>query len=102
VDDAMCKGNCQLLGLPCECPRPGRPPTRPCGTKAAYRRHQRHGETPCTECRQAASRWHADYRRAQRKAAALRKADDADPLTLAFRELLDLISAECRRAGYLP
>lgn len=25
----------------------------PCGTVAAYRRHQRHGETPCNACREA-------------------------------------------------
>ena len=24
---------------------------RPCGTSAAYKRHLRHGETPCPECR---------------------------------------------------
>ncbi|WP_206442567.1 WhiB family transcriptional regulator [Streptomyces boncukensis] len=27
--------------------------TAPCGTRAAYRRHQRHGETPCAACRRA-------------------------------------------------
>lgn len=32
---------------------PGRPATQPCGTTAAYKRHQRHGETPCDECRAA-------------------------------------------------
>lgn len=25
----------------------------PCGTRAAYRRHQRHGERPCEACRGA-------------------------------------------------
>jgi uncharacterized protein (DUF3084 family) len=32
------------------------PPRRwvqPCGTRAAYQRHQRHGETPCDTCREA-------------------------------------------------
>lgn len=28
---------------------------RPCGTLAAYRRHYRHGEQPCRQCRQADS-----------------------------------------------
>lgn len=26
---------------------------QPCGTAAAYRRHRRHGEEPCTACRDA-------------------------------------------------
>jgi hypothetical protein len=26
---------------------------KPCGTPAAYRRHLRHGEKPCDECREA-------------------------------------------------
>jgi hypothetical protein len=26
---------------------------KPCGTPAAYRRHQRHGEKPCERCRRA-------------------------------------------------
>lgn len=26
---------------------------QPCGTRAAYRRHKRHGETPCPPCREA-------------------------------------------------
>src|SRR5690606_29324388 len=34
--------------------RGGPPRTlKPCGTVAAYRRHQRHGEPPCDECRKA-------------------------------------------------
>ena len=37
---------------------------RPCGTLAAYRRHLRHGETPCAECRQA----NADADRDERQA----------------------------------
>lgn len=32
---------------------PGPPPTRPCGTEAAYRRHLRHEEATCGECRAA-------------------------------------------------
>lgn len=32
----------------------------PCGTAAAYRRHQRNGETPDYECQQAAARDQAD------------------------------------------
>lgn len=42
---------------------------RPHGTPAAYRRHQRHGETPCEACRQARNRYQAEYRRARREAA---------------------------------
>ena len=34
----------------------GRPATRPCGTQAAYRRHKRHGEDPCEDCRRANAR----------------------------------------------
>lgn len=33
----------------------------PCGTDAAYRRHLRHGETPCPKCRRA----HQEYKRSQ-------------------------------------
>lgn len=33
----------------------GRPPTQPCGTVAAYRRHRRAGEEPCDLCRSAYS-----------------------------------------------
>lgn len=32
---------------------------KPCGTVAAYRRHQRHGEEPCEACKKA----HAEYHR---------------------------------------
>jgi hypothetical protein len=37
---------------------PGRD-VEPCGTLAAYRRHQRHAETPCGPCKEA----NADYQR---------------------------------------
>lgn len=30
-----------------------RQPLKPCGTPAAYRRHLRHGEEPCSACRRA-------------------------------------------------
>lgn len=30
---------------------PGPQPTRPCGTEAAYRRHLRHGEATCGDCK---------------------------------------------------
>lgn len=45
----------------------GRPVTEPCGTLAAWRRHQRHGET-CDECRLARNAW----QRAQRAAKKVR------------------------------
>jgi hypothetical protein len=32
----------------------------------------------------------------------LRPCPDLDPIDGLFRDLLDLIAAECRRAGYLP
>ena len=31
----------------------GRPPTAPCGTVAAYKRHRRNGEEPCQPCKDA-------------------------------------------------
>lgn len=37
----------------------GRPPTQPCGTVAAYRRHRRAGEEPCEPCRSA----HSEHQR---------------------------------------
>lgn len=33
--------------------RPEPKPLRPCGTQAAYRRHQRYGERPCVKCCEA-------------------------------------------------
>jgi hypothetical protein len=38
----------------------GRPATSPCGTVAAYKRHQRNGETPCAECRAANAAYHRE------------------------------------------
>ena len=32
---------------------PGPAPSAPCGTVSAYKRHIRHGATPCTPCRLA-------------------------------------------------
>ena len=64
MDDCTCR----ILGLPCECPKPGRPAFRPCGTLAAWRRHYRHGETPCQACKQAWSRWWQDRGSALRRA----------------------------------
>jgi hypothetical protein len=39
----------------------------PCGTVAAYRRHQRHGEPACALCRAAWAEWQRTYQ-ARRKA----------------------------------
>jgi hypothetical protein len=39
----------------------GRPVSRPCGTVPAYKRHLRHGEAPCTECKAAWADWQRDY-----------------------------------------
>ena len=44
--------------------RAGRPVTAPCGTQAAYKRHQRNGEEPCDPCRAA---WSAYQRELYRK-----------------------------------
>jgi DNA-binding transcriptional regulator YiaG len=53
---------CELLGLPCECRRPGRPQTQPHGTLAAARRHYRHDGPGwrCRSCRQAEHRAEQD------------------------------------------
>ncbi len=67
----------------------------PCGTQAAYQRHIRNGEVPCEPC--AAAERHRTRLRYQPK----RKTGSARTDAL-FRELLDLISAECRKAGMLP
>lgn len=40
--------------------------TRPHGTTAAYRRHQRHGQEPCEACKQAKARWREDSGYGQR------------------------------------
>ena len=37
--------------------RSGPPVSQPCGTVAAYKRHQRHGEPPCEACRAAWSEY---------------------------------------------
>lgn len=46
---------------------------KPCGTPAAYRRHQRRGELPCASCRAEAAR---HRRPGSRGAGALPAADD--------------------------
>jgi hypothetical protein len=43
---------------------PGRIPTQPCGTVAAYRRHRKAGEQPCDACREA---WNAKQRDSYRQ-----------------------------------
>ncbi|MBL1108024.1 WhiB family transcriptional regulator [Streptomyces sp. 5-8] len=42
-------------------PGPGRAPA-PCGTKSAYNRHRRRGETPCQACNDANNAAYARYR----------------------------------------
>lgn len=39
----------------------GRPITKDCGTEAAYKRHRRHGETPCDSCKAAYAAAHRAY-----------------------------------------
>jgi hypothetical protein len=41
----------------------GRPPTEPCGTLAAYRRHLRHGEEACQPCKDANAARSREYRK---------------------------------------
>lgn len=60
----------------------------PHGTLEAWRDHRRNGTHPCPSCQQAYAWW----QQAQDRAAT------AD----AWRQLLDLIAGECRRAGLLP
>jgi hypothetical protein len=44
--------------------QPGKPPLKPCGTLAAYRRHLWRGEEPCQPCKDANA---AEWRRRNRK-----------------------------------
>lgn len=45
----------------------GRPVTATCGTVAAYKRHVRHGETPCQPCRDAWAAYQRErYKRIRR------------------------------------
>ncbi len=43
-----------------------RPALRPCGTRAAYRRHRRRGEEPCQPCKDAAAEYRRDSNLKQR------------------------------------
>ena len=45
------------------------PTVQPCGTEAAYKRHQYRKETPCQTCRKAHADYNAEYRRRKREAA---------------------------------
>jgi hypothetical protein len=48
---------------PRSAPAPVKPPRelRPCGTRAAYRRHHRHGEPACEKCRRAERERQVEY-----------------------------------------
>lgn len=46
--------------------RPGIRSLRPCGTLAAYRRHQRHGERICPPCRLAYNEYQRRYLQGRR------------------------------------
>lgn len=48
--------------------QPGRPATKPCGTHAAYKRHQRRQEPPCDACRKAWAEYQRELYRRRRKA----------------------------------
>ena len=49
---------------------------QPCGTNAAFRRHIRHGEPPCPDCRRAQAeyqrQWYAGKRPAKRAPRRIR------------------------------
>jgi hypothetical protein len=64
---------------------------QPCGTQAAYQRHLHHREPACDACLAA-----------ERRRKNLARKPPADRTAALFRELLDLITAECRHAGLLP
>ena len=70
---------------------------KPHGTMAAYRRHRRHGETPCDPCKQAArevrhTQYVKDKQREEEKIieAAKTVPDEDDPATI-LRESLRLL-----------
>lgn len=42
---------------------PGPRPTMPCGTRAAYVRHRRHGEEACQPCKDAVNKYYQDRRK---------------------------------------
>jgi hypothetical protein len=48
--------------------RPGPPPTKPCGTRAAYQRHIRNGQPACRACLEAVRGEQAAKRQAERAA----------------------------------
>jgi hypothetical protein len=35
-----------------------RPISQPCGTRSAYKRHLKHLQEPCRECKNANNEWH--------------------------------------------
>lgn len=58
-------------GEPTRISRNGPAPSAPCGTRSAYRRHQRRGESPCGACKAAEARdRYARADRAARRAAS--------------------------------
>lgn len=75
-------------------------PLKPCGTWAAYMRHKRRGEDPCSKCREAARDQKNGRKAAERKEHAERRLAavpevevvDPDPLEVA-RSNLAIIEA---------
>lgn len=49
-------------------------PIQPCGTRAAYVRHRKHGEEPCEDCREANRTWNREDRRMRAAAARVEAA----------------------------
>ncbi len=68
----------------------GRPVSYPCGTTQAYKRHLRHGETPCQPCKDAA----ALAKRLKRYKAKAGKPEEPEGLREALRGYKPVRSAE--------
>jgi hypothetical protein len=82
----------------------------PHGTDSGYQAHIKYKTPPCGPCRAAHTAATARWRNRkhsremhQLELERLRPAPaDLDPVDEAWRRLLDLIAAECRRVGMLP
>ena len=53
---------------------------KPCGTTAAYRRHVRHGEKPCDDCRRAAVQRESERMRSLRQRVPFKLSEGLGPI----------------------
>ena len=53
---------------------------KPCGTTAAYRRHIRHGEKPCDDCRRAAVQRESERMRSLRQRVPFKLTEGRGPI----------------------